>query len=282
MTAAGDKSSLWRVLILSYPGIILGVFFVIPIGIMIVTSFYHREGSFYEPGFELTHYARVFSPLYLKALWASFLFSALSSTIAVALAFPFVFFIAQYSRKIQTLALVLILCVLSLSEVIVAFSWSNLLSRSAGISNFFAWIGVMDKPASWSRGFGALLASLSYFNISFAVLMLYPHCTRLDPSYVEAARTMGAHPVRAFFEIVLAILKGPIIAAWIVLFVFSMGAVVTPQWLGKPEHWMLAVYISKEALERNNFPFAAALAVIFLIFTIICVLLIKRVNKDRR
>jgi len=282
MNSSTNSAVFWRHASLTYAALILGIFFLIPLGIMVVTSFYHRTEAFYEPGFELTHYARVFSPLYLKALWTSFQFSALAASLAVALAFPFTVFVAQYSRKIQTMSLVLILCILSLSEVIVAFSWSNLLSRPAGISNFFVWLGIMDRPASWARGYGALLASLSYFNISFAVLMLYPHCTRLDPSYVEAARTMGAHPVRAFFEVVLAILRGPLIATWIVLFVFTMGAVVTPQWLGKPEHWMVAVYISKEALERGNFPFAAALAVVFLAFTILCVLSANRLGSRRR
>lgn len=271
----------FRVALLSYPALILIGFFVIPIGLMMATSFYHRTETYYEPGFEFTHYIRAFDAIYLQAMWTTIKLSFWASTIAIVISLPFTYFIAQYPRKVQTAFLVLVLCVLSLSEVIVAFSWSNALSRPAGISNLFVWLGVMDRPTSWARGYMAVLIALSYFNLSFAILMLYPHCTRLDPSYLEAARTMGASPVRATFNVLIPILRKPIVAAWIVLFVFTMGAVVTPQWLGKSDQIMLAVHISKQAVQLGNVPFASALSVVFLIVTIILVLLARRLGESK-
>ena len=47
----------------------LGVFFVVPFGIMLAVSFFHRvEGAFFEPAFELANYARFLSPFFGKAL----------------------------------------------------------------------------------------------------------------------------------------------------------------------------------------------------------------------
>lgn len=266
-----------------YAALMLGVFFLIPFGIMVVTSFYHRiESGFYEPGFEFTHYLRFFSPLFTTHLWVSIKFSLLAAGGAIVVAFPFTYFLSRYGRRLQVVALVFVLCVLSLSEVVVAYSWSVLLSRPAGISNLLAWLGLMDKPQSWSRGYWSVLFGLTYFNLPFAVLVMYPQCTRLDREVTEAAQTLGASPVRTFLTVVIPMLRTTIFTAFILLFVFTMGAFVTPIWLGKPEHWMYAVLISDQALRRGNVPFAAALAMFFLVVTLILVLVTVRLGRQRQ
>lgn len=271
-----DPSVRMRNLLLTWPSLLLTLGFIVPMGIMLASSFFHRTETYYEPGFELTHYLRAFDPLYLKAMWTTVRLAFLASTIAIVLAFPFTFFLAGYSRRVQTALLVLVLGVLSLSEVIVAFSWSNALSRPAGVSNLLVWLGIFERPTSWARGLPAILVALTYFNLSIAILMLYPHCTRLDPSYAEAARTMGTSPLRTAYKVIIPILRKPLISVWIVLFVFTMGAVVTPQWLGNPDQWMVAVHISKQAVQLGNVPFAAALSIIFLAITVSLVLIANR------
>ena len=62
---------------------------------------------------------------------------AASAAVVVAIAFPFTYVPSRMSRRAQTLILVLILCVLSLSEVIIGFAWSTLLSQTAGVGNLF-------------------------------------------------------------------------------------------------------------------------------------------------
>lgn len=274
--------NLTRATLLSYPAILLFIGFAVPMAIMLASSFYHRTETYYERGFEFTHYLRAFDWLYLSAMWNTVRLSVIAATLAVMLAFPFTYFLAGYSRRVQTVILVIVLGVLSLSEVIVAFSWSNALSRPAGISNLFVWLGFMERPASWARGLPAILIALSYFNLSIAILILYPHCTRLDPSYTEAARTMGTSPLRTSYKIILPILRKPLISTWIVLFVFTMGAVVTPQWLGKPDQWMLAVHISKQAVQLGNIPFAAALSVVFLLVTVVLVTVANKMAGNEK
>ena len=121
---------------------------------MIVVSFWQRiEGaeSGYAPGFELTHYARFFSPLFTRHLLVSLEFASLSAFLSVLVAFPFTYFLSRFGRRPQVLTLVFVLCVLSLSEVIVAYSWSVLLSRTAGISNLFGFLGIRAMVQFCSR-----------------------------------------------------------------------------------------------------------------------------------
>ena len=117
-----------------YPALMLGLFFVVPFGIMIAVSFFHRvESATYEPAFELANYARFFSAFFARALAFSLYIAALTAVISVLLGFPFTYFLTRLRRRTQVVWLVFILAVLSLSEVIIGFSWSTLLSRTAEI-----------------------------------------------------------------------------------------------------------------------------------------------------
>ena len=233
----------------------LGVFFFIPFLIMVDISFWHRiESRTYERAFELTHYARFFSPLFTTHLWVSIQFSIVSSALCLVFAVPFTFFVSRFRRKPQVVALVFILCVLSLSEVIIAFSWSMLLSRAAGIPSLIGYLGLVERPASWYPSYWSVLCGLTYFNVPLAILVLYPQCTRLDRELTEAAQTLGASPVKTFWTVVIPLLWKAILACFILLFVFTMGAFVTPLWLGRPEDTMYAQLIAIQMLERNKRP----------------------------
>jgi len=279
MKAGGRRG---RLFVLGFPSLMLGAFFLAPFAIMVVYSFYHRvESGFYEPGFELTHYRNFFSPLFTRHLLISIEFSVLAAAFSCAIALPFTFILSRYPRRLQVAILVTVLSVLSLSEVIVAYSWSVLLSRPAGISNLLVAIGLMDRPQSWSRGYWAVLFGLTYFNTPFAVLIMFPQCTRLEREITEAAQTMGASPVRTFLTVVVPMLRPTILSAFILLFVFTMGAFVTPQWLGRPEHWMFAILIGDQALQRGNIPFAAALAMFFMVVTLALVAITVRLGRSQ-
>lgn len=281
MAMVGARGSLKNGM-LHYATVMLVVFFMIPFAIMIATSFYHRVGTgTYEPGFEFTHYLRFFSPLFVQHLGVSVYFSVLASLAAVAIATPFSYLLARCPRRLLVLILTFVLCVISLSEVIVSLSWSILLSRTAGVSNLLVWLGIMDRPQSWSRGFWAVLMALTYFNLPFAILILFPHCSRIDKALLEAAATLGARPPYVFGTVVLPILWPSILTCFIILFVFTMGAYVTPQWLGRPEDWMYAILIVDQAIFRNNVPFAAALAIFFLATTLFLTYLSMRLGRRR-
>jgi putative spermidine/putrescine transport system permease protein len=268
--------------LLVYPGLMLLVFFVVPFSIMVAVSFFHRvQSAFYEPGFEFANYARFFSPLFVDHLIFSLYLAVLVAVVSVSIGFPFTYLLTRLTRRAQTLWLVFLLSVLSLSEVIIAFSWSLLLSRTAGVSNVLVWLGLMDKPESWSPGFVAVMFGFCYLTLPYTVLMLYPPVSRLDRELTEAARTLGASPVRAFFTVVVPVLRTAILGALILVFVFSLGVYLIPQILGRPEHWTLSVLITDQAIYQSNVPFAAALAV-FLLLTSLALIALTFVVGRRR
>jgi putative spermidine/putrescine transport system permease protein len=264
------------------PTVFLVVFFLVPLTIMLAVSFFHRvEGAFFEPAFELDNYARFLDPFYVGILKFSVALSASAAALAVAIAFPFTYILTRMSRRTQIVALVLLLAVLSLSEVIIGFSWSTLLSRTAGVSNLFVSLGLLEKPASYYPSLPAVILGLVYLSFPYTVLVLYPALSRLDPELPEAARMMGASPRRTFFTVVVPMLRRSIISTLILVFVFTLGAYILPQTLGKPPHWTLSVHITDQAIFQANLPFAAAMAIFMLIVTLVMIALTLMLDQKK-
>ncbi|HEX5932847.1 MAG TPA: ABC transporter permease [Pseudorhizobium sp.] len=254
---------------LAFPAGMLIVFFVIPFATMIAVSFFEREqGGFYQPAFVFDNYARFLSLFFGKVLGFS-LFLAIAVAVAcVVIGIPFTYLLSRTARKVQVVWLVALLSILSLSEVMIGFAWSTLFSRTAGLTNLFVALGLMAGPQALTPSFGAVMTAMTYQALPYTVLVLYPALVRLDPTLTEAARTLGASPVRAFFTVVVPALRNTILATLIMVFIFALGSYLLPQLLGRPQHWTLSVLITDQAIYQSNMPFAAAMAVFLVLVSL--------------
>ncbi len=254
---------------LAFPGLMLTVFFVVPFSIMIAVSFFKRNPSgFYTPDFVFDNYARFLSTFFGSVLAFSLMLAIAVAIACVVIAFPFTYLLTKQSRRVQTLWLVGLLSILSLSEVIIGFAWSTLFSRTAGITNLFVALGLMAQPEALLPGFGAVLTGMVYQALPYTILVLYPALARLDPTLLEAARTLGSSPPRAFLNVVVPALRNTIVATLIMVFVFALGSYLLPQILGRPQHWTLSVLITDQAIYQSNMPFAAAMAVFLVLISL--------------
>jgi putative spermidine/putrescine transport system permease protein len=269
-------------LTLLYPALMLGIFFIVPFGIMVTISFFQRDpGGFYFPVLDTGNYRNLFSALFVRVLIFSLFIGGLCAAVCISIGFPFTYCVTRMRRKAQVVWLVFLLSVLSLSEVIVGFTWSLLLSQTAGLSNLFVWLGLMQAPVSWSPGFVALLLGICYIAFPYTVLILYPPLSRLDPSLPEAAQTLGASPLRTFFTVVVGSLRNAIVATFVMVFVFTLGAYLLPQILGRPQHWTLSVLITDQAIYQSNLPMSAAMAVFFMLVSLALVGLTMFIGKKK-
>ena len=254
---------------LVFPALMLIVFFVVPFGIMIAVSFFQRQqGGFYTPDFVFGNYERFLTPFFGGVLGFSLLLAALVAVICVSVAFPFAYLVTRLRRRDQILWLIALLSILSLSEVIIGFAWSTLFSRTAGITNLFVAIGLMERPVALLPGFGAVVTGMVYQALTYTILVLYPALVRLDPTLLEAARTLGASPVRAFLNVIVPAQRNAIAATLVMVFVFALGSYLLPQILGRPQHWTLSVLITDQAIYQSNMPFAAAMAVFLVVVSL--------------
>ncbi|MBP1844027.1 putative spermidine/putrescine transport system permease protein [Rhizobium petrolearium] len=254
---------------LVFPAGMLTVFFVVPFATMIAVSFFQRQqGGFYTPAFVFDNYARFLSLFFGKVLGFS-LFLAIAVAVAcVVVGIPFTYLLSRSKRNVQIVWLVALLSILSLSEVMIGFAWSTLFSRTAGITNLLVWLGLMEQALALTPSFTAVMTAMTYQAFPYTILVLYPALVRLDPTLTEAARTLGASPVKAFFTVVVPVLRNTILATLIMVFIFALGSYLLPQLLGRPQHWTLSVLITDQAIYQSNMPFAAAMAVFLVLVSL--------------
>ncbi|MFX0543459.1 ABC transporter permease [Roseovarius sp. S4756] len=248
--------------------VMIGIFFAIPFALILAVSVASpADDADFRLGFDLQHFERFATWFYIERALFSAGLCALIAAISMAVAFPFTYFLTTFRRKAQDLWLIYILAQLSLSEVLIAFSWQILLSRTSGIGNILEWMGIVENSFSMTPSAGAVVAALVYLTIPFSVLLLFPALSRMDRSLLEAARTLGASPLRTFFTVVIPVTRPAIISGSVTVFVLTLGAIIVPQVLGAPQHWTLSVLITDQAIFNFNMPFASALAVVLLVLS---------------
>jgi putative spermidine/putrescine transport system permease protein len=256
------KRRLALIALLIAPGAFVVIMGLVPIGLLIQLSFAHRdEGGLWSPGLELTQYAQLASPLLLHVLLFSLVLALCTAVIVVTIAFPAAYFISRMKRRGQVTWLVYLLSTLSLSEVLIVFSFQVLLSTSGRLAKTLTALGLISDGQSLYPNFPAVLACLVYLVLPYVILFFYPAVSRIDQEIEQAAATMGASRLRTFGGVVLPMMRGSIVSGVLLVVVFTVGSYLTPLVLGRPQTWTIAVHINNAAMQAGNLPLAAAQAV---------------------
>jgi putative spermidine/putrescine transport system permease protein len=285
------------------------VFCVVPFLLVLAISFGRKiDGAAWVWDFTFENYQRFFvgvlwpeevTFLYLQQLGFSFYFAVIASLLAVATALPFTLLLTRLSRSAQSVWLVFIMASLSLSEVFIVMGWDILLSNNSGLPKLFKETGLTQwlKDVGWFqtlRDWGlanprnvkfktsdfATILTMSYLVWPYAVILLYPALSRLDPSLSEAARTMGAGRMTVMRTVTLPSIRLPLFGTTLLLFVFLLGTYVSVTVFAAPNKHTTAVAIYANIRGANlNAPFGATQAIILLISASVCLYLGHLFNR---
>jgi len=256
-----------KYMLISYPALILGIFVVIPMGLLFVVSFFQNiEGGFYEPVLTLENYARFFgSDLYRGRVLYTLRLAALVSAITLVVGYPIAYYISRLSsRRWRRIYISTIISTLFLTFIIRAFAWQALLESNSVVPTIAATIGIMSEPSSLVPSYFALVVSMVYVFLPFMVITLYVTLKNIDRSLIEASRDLGAGPITTFIKVTLPLSKNGIISGVLLVFTLSLGIFVLPRILANPPQWTIAVLVGEQVGVEGNVPFGSAISVIIL------------------
>ena len=214
----------------------LGVFFLAPIAIVLLYSF--NVYSLYpgEQGFTLKAWHDFFhSSLYLKLFWKSVQMSLIVSAITVVLAYPLAYFLALSGTKRKYVLLLLLIAPFLTSYLLRVLAWKVILGDQGVINTFFTWVGITDAdhPISqllYSRF--AVVLVLIYIWLPFVALPIFVSLENLDRRMLEAATDLGASRLQAFLRVTLPLSLPGVVAAFLFVFIPTLGEFVTPSLVG--------------------------------------------------
>jgi len=252
--------------LLAWPSLALVGLVAIPFLLLVRISLAPPDpNGLWSAGISLAAYRGLMDRSFAAALLYSLGLAILVAAVGVCVGFPLTFFITRMRRGWQVLWLVFLLATLTLSDVLIAFSWQVMLSKRIGFANLLVTLGLMEQAASLTPSFGAVLGNLIYLVLPFTVLTLYPTLSQLAPELLEAAKTLGASPLVAFRTVIVPLTKRAAAVSFLISAVLTLGAYVAPVVLGRPRNWTMAVLIGNSALAGHNVPRASAMSVCLLI-----------------
>lgn len=214
----------------------------------------------------LDNYARLFDPQYLRVLVNSLVLALETTVICILIGYPFGYFMARLSPKARTLVMLLVIVPFWTNALIRIYGWRILLIANGPLNNALMALGLTSQPLKLLNTEGAVLLGMVYALIPFMILPTYTTVEKMDFSTVEAARDLGAKPLKAFFTITIPLTLPGLLAGCVLVFIPSMGLFFLSDLLGGSKN-VLAGGLIQKLIGGRNIPLAAALSVLLLAVT---------------
>ncbi len=228
--------------LLGLPVAWLVVFFIVPIGIVAAYSFDVYSLFPGKHGFTLAAWREfLHSSVYLKLFWKSVKMSLIVSAIIVVLAYPLAYYLALSGTKRKYVLLLVLIAPFLTSYLLRVLAWKVILGDQGVINTFLFWTGLRsaEHPISqllYSRF--AVMLVLAYVWLPFVALPIFVSLESLDRRLLEAASDLGASRLQAFRRVTLPLSLPGIMAAFLFVFIPTLGEFVTPSLVGGPSGYM--------------------------------------------
>lgn len=280
-TAAGSpharKPRVWGWVLLTPMLAWLVLFVIAPTAILLVYSFCSRD-DLGRVVFEFTweNYGRVFDWTYLKILGRSIGYAGLTTVICIVIGYPAAWFIARQREVTRNWLLLLVMIPFWTSFLIRTYAWVTILKSEGVLSGLLLSAKMIPEPLQILYTPTAVLIGLVYAYLPFMILPIYGSAEKLDGSLIEAAHNLGAGPVRVFYEVIIPLTRPGIAAGVLLVFVPAIGMFAITDLMGGANVPMIGNVIQNQFSKARNWPFGAALGIVFTLLFIVSYALIQR------
>jgi spermidine/putrescine transport system permease protein len=204
------------------------------------TGLFSGEGPFWETSF-------------FKSLSLSYFIATVTTVLCLVMAFPLAYFLARRGGRTFKVVIFLVLLPFFTMYLVRAYSWLLMFGPSGTINDTLIRLGLIDGPiAAFNFGVPAIIVGLTHAYFPYMLLSLYASLDGLDFSLIEAARDLGASRYDALKDVILPLVLPGIISGSLFVFVPSLGAFITPRFLGQGKVLMIGQLIE----ERVNSMYA--------------------------
>jgi len=228
--------------LLGLPVAWLVVFFIVPIAIVAAYSFDVYSLFPGKHGFTLAAWREfAHSPVYLTLFWKSVKMSLIVSAIIVVLAYPLAYYLALSGTKRKYVLLLVLIAPFLTSYLLRVLAWKVILGDQGVVNTFLFWTGLRadGHPVSallYSRF--AVMLVLAYIWLPFVALPIFVSLESLDRRLLEAASDLGASRWQAFLRVTLPLSVPGVVAAFLFVFIPTVGEFVTPSLVGGTSGYM--------------------------------------------
>ena len=247
---------------------------VVPLAVLILESL--------SPPVTLSNYAALGESVYLPVLVRSLGVGVVITGACLAVAYPVTYWLAHVCPVRYRLPILISFTLpLWLNYVVLNYTWVWILATDGIVNTVLTAGGLVDRPLDLLRtasgiGIGPVelpgpSVGLGFVHIylPYVLLTMYVSMERLDYRQVEAARDLGAGGLRVFRDVVVPETYAGAVAGALIVYARIAGAFATPQILASPSEQMIAQIITTQFYDVLDYPFAAAVSVVFLVVVLV-------------
>ena len=269
------------------------LFFVLPLGLIVMVSFWEYNGYQIIPAFTGQNYLDVFEGCVadlpeLCLTFATYLstleFGLMVWAITLVLGFTVAYFLAFHVRTLTMQIVLFLLCTIPFwtSNVIRMISWIPLLGRNGLVNDMLLRFGLVSEPQDWLlySHFSVVLAFVHLYTL-FMIVPIFNSMMRIDRSLLEAARDAGASGWQTVWNVVIPLCKPGIAIGSIFVVTIVMGDFVTIGVMGGQQIASIGKIIQVE-MSYLQFPAAAANAVVLLAVVLLIIWGLTRMIDIRK
>lgn len=231
----------------------------------------------------LDNYALLFTSASVqRVLMTTLRICVVTTAITLLLGYVVAYALVHASPRAQRWMLLGVLLPLWISVLVRAFSWVALLRRQGVVNTALMEAGLIDEPLPliWNE-FGITIGMVHYM-LPLAILPIAANMRDIDRRCVAAARGLGATRGQAFRRVFLPLSMPGVIGAGVLVFIFSLGFLVTPAILGGGRTLMVAEFISMQILDLVRWGVGTMLATTLIVFIFLLLAILARVVDLRR
>ncbi len=205
---------------------------------------------------------QIYVALFLRTLWVSLFITLL----CVLLAYPIAYLMAILPTKTSNLLMILVLLPFWTSLLVRTSSWIVLLQTEGVLNDILVWIGIIgdDGRIQMIYNMTGTIVAMVHILLPFMVLPLFSVMKTISPSYMRAAKSLGATPARAFWTVYFPQTVPGIGAGSILVFILAIGYYITPALVGGRTGQLISNFIAFHMQQSLNWGLAAALGGILL------------------
>jgi len=252
------------------------VFYIAPIAQVLTISVT-------EPSLGLGNYQRILtSGAVQRVIMTTLRICLITTVLALLLGYAIAYAITLATPRARGWWILAVLVPLWISVLVRAFAWVTLLRRQGVINNTLINAGVITDPLPlvWNE-FGIVVGMVHYM-VPFAVLPMLASMREIDPRLLAAARGLGASRGEVFRRVFLPLSLPGVIAACVLVFIFTLGFYITPAILGGGKTLMVAEWISLQILDLIRWGLGTMMATVLVLAILVTLAVFSRVVDLRR
>jgi spermidine/putrescine transport system permease protein len=253
------------------------VFFVIPVVIMAIESL--KSGTI-DTGFQLTwefsNYTEALAD-YDEQFIRSFEYAGLATLAAFLIGYPLAYVIAFRGGRYKNALLLLVIVPFFVTYLIRTLSWETILSDSGLVLEVLRTVGLVSEDGRVLDTTVSVVAGITYNYLPFMILPLYASLERIDWRLLEAGYDLYGRRRDVFLRVTLPLSMPGVVAGTLLTFIPAAGDFINAELLGTPNQFMIGNVIQSRYLEVADYPTAAALSFLLMIFMLAIVLVWARI-----